>query len=357
MLGIGIETSCDETSIAIVEDGKRCLSNVVFSQTEAHAPFLGIVPELASRAHLEKINFVYEEALEEAGVSLEDLDYIAVTVQPGLIGSLMLGASFAKCLAMTKRHLPIVRVDHVEAHIYAPCLEGWIVEYPFIGLLLSGGNSTVYQIDGPGCLTILADTMDDALGEAFDKVATVLGLVYPGGPSVEKKALEHLPSRFIKDNRDFFSEKVNSTSPLFTPLLRKRPNTEMAFSFSGIKTGVIQICQKKQISPPPIEQICYEFQETVFELVERNLIKAVKKTGIHRIVAGGGVLANNRLRQRLRLLAINKGWELRYPEKKAYCTDNAAMVASLGYFLRHSSWETNALTFTVDSKRSGPDIY
>ena len=347
MLGLGIESSCDETAIALVRDGKHCLANIVASQIEKHAPFHGVVPEIASRAHLEKINFVYEEALERAKVRLEEIDYIALTVQPGLVGSLMIGGAFAKTLALLTK-LPILRVDHVEAHLYASCLEGWQPQYPFLGLLLSGGNSAIYQVEGPGRLKTLADTMDDACGEAFDKAAAILKLdkSYPGGPAIEKKALEyeHKQSRSLKA-----AEARETPVPIFKPLLKGRRAAELAFSFSGIKTAVIH-AQEKGLDPA---RLCYDFQNTVFELVERNLLSALKNTGIQNVAAGGGVLANENLRKRLDSLAKQEGFELCYPQKKLYCTDNAAMVAALAYFLRGTPWETRELDFGVDSKRSG----
>ena len=341
MIGLGIESSCDETAIAIVKDGTKCLSNIISSQIEMHAPFNGVVPEIASRAHLEKINFVYEKALAEAGCSLGEIDYIAVTVKPGLLGSLMMGASFAKSLALVSG-LPIVKIDHVEAHLYAPFLEVPRPSYPFLGLLLSGGNSALYLVKGLGELEVIADTMDDACGEAFDKVATSLGLepAYPGGPVVEKKAKEY---------------KNNENSPLFKPLLKGRNASEIAFSFSGIKTAVIYAHQKGF----SVDRICHDFQATVFELIERNLKNASQRTGIKTIVAGGGVLANSSLQNRLAILAQRENIKLICPQNKILCTDNAAMVAVLGYFIYESLGKNShtkikelyALDFEVDSKR------
>ncbi len=342
MLGIGIETSCDESSVAIVEDGTKCLSNSIFSQIKEHASFGGVVPEIASRTHLEKINFVYQEALSQAGLRLEDLDYIAVTVQPGLVGSLMVGASFAKCLGIVTG-LPVVRVDHLAAHLYAPCLEGWRPAYPFLGLLLSGGNSAIYIMKEAGVMEVLGDTLDDACGEAFDKIAALLGLDYPGGPSVEKKADEYL--------EDLDKEQKTArqaAKPIFSPLLKKLTDTEIAFSFSGIKTAVMQAHNRGVDTL----RICYDFQNIVFELVERNLIKAYKQTAIKTVLAGGGVLANDNLRKRLERLSTKNELNIIYPRNKVYCTDNAAMVAALAYFMRHTEWETRDMSFAVDSKQS-----
>ncbi len=333
MIGIGIETSCDESAAAIVEDGRRCLANVIFSQAKEHAPFRGVVPELASRAHMEKIGYVYEEALGQASLSISSVDYIALSAEPGLVGSLMVGAAFAKSLAIVSG-LPIILVNHLEAHLYSVYLEGKEISYPSIGLLLSGGNSSIYRMDAPASLCMLADTMDDACGEAFDKLASILDLPYPGGPSVEKKA-------------DNYAKKTGrpASPSLFTPLLKNLSEDEMAFSFSGIKTAAKRALES-QADP---EKICYDFQNTIFDLIERNLIKACKKTAIQSIIAGGGVLANQSLRTRLDILAKSEGICLSYPQSRAYCTDNAAMVASLGYFLRGKGepWETKSLGFDV----------
>lgn len=343
-LVLGIESSCDETSVAVVRDGRESLSNVIHSQIDRHAPFRGVVPEIASRAHLEKINDVYAAALTQAGVSPADLDCLAVTVRPGLVGSLMVGAQLAKCLALV-HSLPVIPVDHLEAHMYAPCLEftpGETLEYPFLGLLLSGGNSAIYRVDGPGRLALLGDTRDDACGEAFDKVATLLQLPYPGGPVIEKIAREH-PERGWSEEHS-----------LFPRLLRKLPEDELAFSYSGIKTAVARAVADGH-DPA---RIAYDFQHVVFELVVRNLRRAVKLSRIPRIVASGGVLANDFLRDHLRALEPELrgqgGW-IRWPAKKFHCTDNAGMVAALGAVLFEQAPErytSENLDFGVSSRSS-----
>lgn len=374
MLGLGIESSCDETSVAIVADGRRSLANVIFSQIEAHAPFRGVVPEIASRAHLEKINHLYEEALARAAINATDLDYVAVTVCPGLIGSLMVGAQFAKCLALVHR-LPVVLVDHLEAHLYAPCLDvpentragndagpgdaGYQPSYPFLGLLLSGGNSAIYRVDGPGRMTLLGDTMDDACGEAFDKIATLLDLPYPGGPHIEAAAREYDAQPETDPFAGFPGHAGDPTLGkagvcMFPRLLRNLPADQLAFSFSGIKTAVAR-ASRNGVAPG---RICRDFQHTAFELVERNLRRAVKRTGISRIVASGGVLANSFLRARLAglrpELEAQGGW-LVWPEQKFLCTDNAGMIAAAGYYLRETAgFRTDRLDFGVASKRYLP---
>ncbi len=343
-LVLGIESSCDETSVAVVRDGRRSLANVIYSQIDRHAPFRGVVPEIASRAHLEKINDVYAAALDQAGVSPADLDCVAVSVRPGLVGSLMVGAQLAKCLALV-HDLPVVPVDHLEAHMYAPCLEfepDESLEYPFLGLLLSGGNSAIYRVDAPGRLELLGDTRDDACGEAFDKIAALLELPYPGGPFIEKKAGEHPDQGWTEE------------ASLFPRLLRNLPGNELAFSFSGIKTAVARAVRDGHETA----RIAYDFQHVVFELVVRNLRRAMKKTRIPRIVASGGVLANDSLRGHLRALEpelVEQGGWIRWPAKKFHCTDNAGMVAALGSVLFAEAPEryTGAqLDFSVSSRSS-----
>ncbi|MCR9143785.1 MAG: tRNA (adenosine(37)-N6)-threonylcarbamoyltransferase complex transferase subunit TsaD [bacterium] len=373
--GLGIESSCDETSVAVVADGRRALANVIFSQIDAHAPFRGVVPEIASRAHLEKINHLYEEALRRAEIGPADLDYVAVTVCPGLIGSLMVGAQFAKCLALV-HDLPVILVDHLEAHLYAPCLDeapleksgsdpadrataGYSPVYPFLGLLLSGGNSAIYRVDGPGRMTLLGDTMDDACGEAFDKIATLLDLPYPGGPHIEAAAREY---EARPDTEAFAGFPGHAGDPqlgrnglcIFPRLLRNLRADQLAFSFSGIKTAVAR-AHREGIDPG---RICRDFQQTAFELVERNLRRAVQQTGIARVVASGGVLANGFLRERLATLRPElaaRGGSLTWPEQKFLCTDNAGMIAAAGYYLRdHPGFRADRLDFGVASKRYLP---
>ncbi|MCB1164804.1 MAG: tRNA (adenosine(37)-N6)-threonylcarbamoyltransferase complex transferase subunit TsaD [Leptospiraceae bacterium] len=333
MIGLGIESSCDETSVSVVVDGREILSNEIYSQISEHAPYHGVVPEIASRSHLLKINSVYESALQKAGVSIEDVAYCAVTSRPGLTGSLMIGAQLARCLHLV-HSIPIVTVDHIESHMYAVFLEGKQVEYPFLGLLLSGGNSAIFLVHGPEQMERLATTMDDALGEAFDKAASVLGLAYPGGPQVEKLALQYAQK----------NPNAASARCIFPRILRDLPAERMAFSFSGIKTAVLQAAAERDP-----ELICFDFQRTTFELVTRMLKRAVQSTGIKRIVASGGVLSSGSLRTALEESA-ERDWNLVYPVDRKLCTDNAAMVASLGYRLFEKG-NRNPLDFAVSSRR------
>ena len=332
ILGLGIETSCDETSVAVVADGCRELSNVVYSQIEEHARFRGVVPEIASRSHLERINEVFADALERAQVDPPRLDYVAVSNRPGLIGSLMVGAQLARCLWLA-HGTPVLACDHLEAHFHAVALdEGGPPAFPFLGLLLSGGNSAVFLVSGYGLLETIVDTRDDALGEAFDKASTVLGLAYPGGPAIEACAAG-LPI-------------LEPRARLFSRLLAGLPEAKPAFSFSGVKTAVVRAAR----SGAPVARICNDFQETVFELVVRMLGRAVALTGLVDVVASGGVLANGRLRALLDGAAQRSGWRLRYPGRRLLCTDNAGMVAALGHGLFQSGVRSDP-EFQVSSTR------
>lgn len=334
MIGIGIETSCDETSIAIIQD-TTILSNQIYSQINEHIDFQGVVPEIASRSHLLKINELYERALVEAKISdSSKLDYVAVTTRPGLVGSLMIGAQMARSLSLVY-NLPIVTVDHVEAHFYAGFLErGERPTYPFLGLLLSGGNSAIFQVNGPGQLDKLADTRDDALGEAFDKVSAILNLGYPGGPKVEAAANQY---KVTKDDQ-----------PLFGPLLKDLPSDQIWFSFSGIKTAVLMAHKQRKA----IDKIAFDFQNVSFELVSRMLGRSVKRcaSSVQHIEASGGVLANQTLRNTLDEFSKEKKIRIGYPKSRSLCTDNAAMVAYLGQILFETG-VSDPIDFAVRSVR------
>jgi N6-L-threonylcarbamoyladenine synthase len=314
LIGLGIESSCDETSIGIVQDGTVLKSLELFSQVSLHSEYRGVVPELASRTHLEKINFLLDLALKNSQVKLSELDYISVANRPGLLGSLMIGSQMARVLSWTLQK-PLIAVDHLEAHLSIIQLEKTPPEYPYLGLLLSGGNSALFLVEGPGKMKTLGDTLDDAIGEAFDKVSALLGLPYPGGPEIEKRALE-------------YKRPQGEINPF--PYILKETD-KILFSYSGLKTSVLYYIQKNPQFSEQIPYICYYFQKTAFQLVEKNILRAVEKTGIRKIVAGGGVLANGTLRSLLDFLAHKEQLEIYYPEKKLFCTDNGAMVACLGY--------------------------
>jgi N6-L-threonylcarbamoyladenine synthase len=315
MIGLGIETTCDETSLSIVKNGTEVLGLKIFSQIDLHSKFRGIVPEIASRSHLEKINFLLDEVLEEAQLSLEDLNYIAVANRPGLIGSILIGMQMAKCLSFALR-IPMIAVDHLEAHLNSVQLENKAICFPYLGVLLSGGNSAIFLVEGYGSLKLIGNTIDDALGEAFDKVAILLGLGYPGGPVIEKIAKSYIPSNKEKS---------------VLPKLLKYAGSQVLFSYSGLKTSVLYYTQKHVEWKQDIPKLAYYFQESAFELVERNIKNAVQLTGVKNVVAGGGVLANSTLQNKLDNLAQKENYYLQYPKKKILCTDNGAMIACLGY--------------------------
>ncbi len=312
VIGLGLESSCDETSAAIVTEGRIILSNMINSQIELHSDYSGVVPEIASRAHLENINGLITSALEEAGMTFSDLDYVAATNRPGLIGSLLIALQSAKAISFTL-NIPLIAINHLEAHLYAPFLEGRELEYPFIGLLISGGNTALYRVNGPGEMQLIGKTVDDAVGEAYDKVSKFLGLGYPGGPVIEKIA------------RQAVKRKV------FFPKILTDPD-DRRFSYSGIKTAVIN--HIKSNPGDDIPEIVYSFQERALELLSRRLFTAARAEGIKKMVVAGGVAANGRLRDILNS-EKRKDEEIIIPSP-LLCTDNAAMIAGIGcqYFKR-----------------------
>ena len=307
IIGLGLESSCDETSAAIVVEGKKILSNMINSQIELHSDYSGVVPEIASRAHLENINGLIASALEEAGITFSDLDYVAATNRPGLIGSLLIALQSAKAISFTLG-IPLIAINHLEAHLYAPFLEGRDPEYPFIGLLISGGNTALYRVEGPGEMKLIGKTVDDAVGEAFDKISKFLGLGYPGGPVIEKIARQAVKKR------------------VFFPKILTDPD-DRRFSYSGIKTAVIN--HIKANHGDDIPEIVYSFQERALELLSRRLFNAAREEGIKKMVIAGGVAANGRLRELLDS-EKNKDEEIIIPSP-LLCTDNAAMIAGMGY--------------------------
>lgn len=314
--GIGIESSCDETGIAIIKNGRQIVINPVFSQVEQHKIYGGVVPEMASRLHLEKFPQLLKEIMEKEAEALSKISYIAVTVKPGLVGSLLIGYHIALGLRSIFP-VPVIPVNHLEAHFYASRLSGENPEYPFLGLLLSGGNSAIFRVSGPGKMKILGDTFDDACGEALDKAASMLGLNYPGGPEIEKKA-------------DLFNikktgEKIKNPLP---KILAGQGRQEYNFSYSGLKTALYYWLQSH--GKTETEYLAWCFQERAFEIVERNLKNALMNENIKTLVAAGGVMANGTLRKRL--LALSEPLKVRFICPPAnLCTDNGAMVGALGY--------------------------
>lgn len=307
MIGLNIESSCDETSVAILEDGRRVLSNIVSTQIDIHKKFGGVVPEIASRKHLTNISYVVKEAIEEANITLRDIDYIGVTYGPGLIGALLVGVSYAKSLAYSL-NIPIVPVHHIEGHIAANYITYKELKPPFLSLVVSGGHSHLIHVKDYTEFKIIAKTRDDAVGEAFDKVARVLGLPYPGGPEVSKLA-----------------EKGN-----FTYKLPKTKFDNLDFSFSGIKTSVINIAHKEKDNLRREDLAC-SFEQTVCEELTDNAIEAMKELKLKNIVLAGGVSANRVLRDMIKEKAKKNGFYAYMPELK-YCTDNAAMIGSAAHF-------------------------
>lgn len=310
---MGIETSCDETAAAIVEDGKKIISNIVLSQIKFHHQYGGVVPEIASRKHMECIIPVIDKALIESGKKLSDLSGIAVTYGPGLIGSLLVGLSVAKAIAYAQ-NIPFIGVNHLEAHIYANFLEHKEIIPPFICLIVSGGHTSLLYIKDFGEYKLLGQTKDDAVGEVFDKIAKFLELDYPGGPIIEQLAMEGNPS-FIKFPR---------------PLLN---DGSYDFSFSGLKTAVIyyikELKEKNKILP--IKDILSSFQQAIFDVLIEKTLKAVLEFKTKQVVLAGGVVANNYLRRKIKEKANLLNVGVFYPSF-SLCTDNAAMVASIGYY-------------------------
>ena len=308
---LGIETSCDETSAAVVSDGRDVLSNVIATQIDIHKKYGGVVPEIASREHLSIINAVVDEAIEKAGITLSDIDAIATTYAPGLVGALLVGVSTAKALAYSLK-IPLIPVHHIRGHICANYISHKDLEPPFVTLVASGGHSHIIHVKDYTTYEILGQTRDDAAGEAFDKVARVLGLGYPGGPKVDKLAKE--------GNEDLISFKKTSFG-----------KNNFDFSFSGIKTGVINYLHNAQQKGEVVNSadLAAGFQKNVVETLVDNLLGAADISGVNKVAIAGGVACNSRLRQELE--KRKNGYEIYYPEP-ILCTDNAAMIACSGYY-------------------------
>ncbi len=315
MLILGIETSCDETSAAVVADGRDVRSNVVQSQIDIHRIYGGVVPEIACRAHIETIQPVVEKALAEAGVEgPAGLDAIAVTSAPGLVGALLVGVSMAKTMALAAGK-PLIGVDHVHGHIYACKLAFPELEYPCVSLVVSGGHTSLYLSKSEIDHELLGATIDDAAGEAFDKVAKILGLGFPGGPAIERFARGHDPRR--------------------VHFKRTLPD-KLDFSFSGIKTGVLYHVRGQDAKHPRTlseeerADTAAGFQESVVDVLVEQAFRACARTGTRAIAVGGGVACNGRLREKMSERAAREGVACRFPPP-SFCTDNAAMIAGLGY--------------------------
>ena len=334
MLVLCIESSCDETSAAVIRDGSEMLSNVVASQVDVHSRFGGVVPELASRKHVEAISVVINTAMQEAGVTVDQLEGIGVTRGPGLIGALLVGLSTAKAMAWSL-DIPLAAVHHMEGHILAPMLED-PPDFPFLALAVSGGHTHLYRVDGIGLYKTLGQTLDDAAGEAYDKVAKMLGLGYPGGALIDKLAGQGRPDAIAFPR----------------PMLHKK---NFDFSFSGLKTAVLQHVEKYEgaIDEQQLANIAASFQAAVVEVLTRKTLRAAKAEGLERIVVAGGVACNSGLRTTFNELSNKHGVKVFFPSP-ALCGDNAAMLGvPANYYLekgRHANDSANALAnWTLDT--------
>lgn len=303
---LGIESSCDETSVAIVKNGREVLSNVINTQISIHELYGGVVPEIASRNHVENISPVMKEALKEANIKIDDVDGIACTYGPGLVGALLVGVSYAKALSYAANK-PLIGVNHIQGHIAANYITYKELKPPFLTLLISGGNTQLVLVKDYTEFEILGKTRDDAVGEAFDKIARVIGLGYPGGPKMDKLAQEGTPNIVLP--------KVHIDG--------------LDFSFSGLKTAIINLHHKT----PDINKadLAASFEKDVAEILLENTKKAVKETNINKIALAGGVSANSYIRKAFKELEEKENIKVYYPELKL-CTDNAAMIASAGYY-------------------------
>lgn len=337
-IGLAFESSCDETGVALVEDGCRVLAAPIYSQITEHRPYGGIIPEYASRAHLEKFSLLLAEILRQYSLKPGELDYVAVTTRPGLIGALLVGYQSARACA---RHfnVPLIGVHHLEAHLAAITLSGSPMPYPCLGLILSGGNSAIYRLRAPGAIEVLGDTLDDAAGEALDKAAQILNLGYPGGPQIEQAALRY--AAVVGITPEQIGVMLEQENP-FPQILRDLPRAEIRFSFSGIKTALLRLVQKQDYS---VDFLAFHYQERIVEHIVRNLAHALALFPDLPVIAAGGVLANKRLRTALDELCRQKKRMLLIPELR-YCTDNAAMVAAAAhlYFARGSKSQFTQVT-------------
>ncbi|MBR4514582.1 MAG: tRNA (adenosine(37)-N6)-threonylcarbamoyltransferase complex transferase subunit TsaD [Lachnospiraceae bacterium] len=325
---LSIESSCDETAAAVVEDGRNVLSNTIYSQIDLHTLYGGVVPEIASRKHVEKINQVIKHSLSEAGATLEDMDAVAVTYGPGLVGALLVGVSAAKSLAYAAGK-PLVGVNHIEGHIAANYIEHKELEPPFMCMVASGGHSHLVLVKAYNEYEIIGRTRDDAAGEAFDKVARAIGLGYPGGPKVDKLAREGNPEA-ISFPRAHVDEAPYD------------------FSFSGLKSAVLNYlnsCEMKHIEINRAD-VAASFQQAVVDVLVANSINAAKDHGIRKLALAGGVASNSRLRECMKEAVEKEGLSFFYPSP-ILCTDNAAMIGAAGYYAymagERSPWSLNAM--------------
>jgi len=323
-LTLAFETSCDETSVAVVADGREVLSNVISSQIDVHRVFGGVVPEIASRHHLTNINSVYQEAMDNAGISLQDVDLIGVTCGPGLVGALLIGVAHAKAMAFAAQK-PLLGVHHIQGHIAANLIEYKDLEPPFLALVVSGGHTHLIQVEEYTKYKILGRTRDDAAGEAFDKIARVLGLGYPGGPAIDKAAKEGDPH-----------------SVEFKRVMLEKGSLD--FSFSGLKTAVLNHINTAKLKGQeiPAADIAAAFQLSVVDVLVEKAMQALQITGSDKLVLAGGVAANTLLREQL-LLACEKRQIRLFSPSPVLCTDNAAMVACAAHYRYQAGYRSDFL--------------
>ena len=327
---LGIETSCDETGVAIYDEEKGLIANQLHTQIALHADYGGVVPELASRDHIRKLAPLLQAALQEAHLTAKDIDGIAYTSGPGLVGALLVGSTVARSLAYAW-NIPAIGVHHMEGHLLAPMLEENPPHFPFVALLVSGGHTQLVRVDGVGCYELLGESIDDAAGEAFDKTAKLLGLDYPGGAALARLALNGTPNRFV-----------------FPRPMTDRPGLD--FSFSGLKTFAANTLhhvmqEEGELTEQSKADIAYAFQEAVVDTLAIKCKRALKQTGLKRLVIAGGVSANKQLRQTLAELMQQLGGEVFYPQPQ-FCTDNGAMIAYAG-FLRLKQGQQQDLAIEV----------
>lgn len=325
---LAIESSCDETAAAVVKNGREVLSNVISSQIALHTLYGGVVPEIASRKHIERINQVIEEALKEANMSLEDMTAVAVTYGPGLVGALLVGVAEAKAIAYGAGK-PLVGVHHIEGHVSANFIEHPDLEPPFVCLIVSGGHTHLVIVKDYGEFEIIGRTMDDAAGEAFDKVARAVGLGYPGGPKVDKAAREGNPHAM-----EFPRAKVGGSA--------------YDFSFSGMKSAVLNYINQAQMKGETISvpDLCASFQNAVVDVLVSRAVAAAREYGYDKLAIAGGVASNSALRQGMKEACDKEGLKLYYPSP-VYCTDNAAMIGAAAYYEyingARAGWDLNAV--------------
>ena len=333
ILILGIESSCDETSVSVVKNGREVLSNATNSQIDIHKLYGGVVPEIASRNHIINIDYVYKKALNDANVSINDMNAIAVTYGPGLIGSLLVGLSFAKGLSIATK-IPFLGINHIEGHIASNYITNHNLQPPFIALIVSGGHTNLVHVKSYNSFKIYGSTHDDACGEAYDKIARVLGFEYPGGPKLENAALNGVSGKFVFPRGEI-------------------KNFPFDFTYSGLKSHVINVIhnikQKNNdnIDDQSINDIALEFQNSIIDSLVDRTVNLSKKLNINKVAICGGVSANNAIKNSLKLKCDDNNIKFYFPENK-YCTDNAAMIASAGYY-EFINGKTSSLDLNADA--------